>query len=255
MSFRDAHIIKHPESYTNRELRLASATQFGRYASKPYIGELYEKNPKAIHFRKWRKLPFGVRKTAHPQARVVRGWNGQYPVFHKNWVGTKAKPKMVLKFKYGWDRDGVRHMYANIDGRTRIRVYRLRTEKEEKVVPGKPLHNFQGEVSAYLPGKIIVSEPKEYFVARFEQDNGAITLGGDILQSEGTSAKMAISRLLGLPLFWHSGFLWSAHDVYRKIHFQMPYKTKTASHLPQKYVEGFQLPHVQGEWAWAYWDY
>lgn len=257
---RDLHHDKNQQVYTAQELdRQFAASRFFDTWVEPR--ELYAKNPARIFFKKWRTIPRGIRKSAHPQARVVRGWRGEYPIIERAVI--EHKPSMLLRFRYGYDGEN-QYMFAMVDGKTKIVVEKIVVREGDDSgfkLSMRPLPSGELQIS-------IKSQPKipelSYYQAYFAQDGNMITLGNTPLIAVAGSAKVAISHLLGLPLFWYKGFLYSAHDVYKSkrrrgknksgIHFVMPYKTKGETR-PSQFVEGFRHEHVpDGEWAWQYWD-
>jgi hypothetical protein len=255
------HHDKHPEMYRSQELeREFAATR--RWDTWIVPGELYAKNPKRVFFKKWRTIPRGVRKSAHPQARVVRGFFGQYPIIERATI--ENKPSMLLRFRYGYDTDGNRYMFAIVDGKTKIVVEKITIREGDDSgfkLSIRPLPS--GEIQISIKPQVKIPE-LSYYQAYFAQDGNMITLGDTPLIAVAGSAKTAIAHLLGLPLFWYKGFLYSAHDVYKSkrrrgknksgIHFVMPYKTKGQTR-PSEFVEGFRKDHCpDGEWAWQYWN-
>lgn len=253
---RDLHHDKTPQVYTTHELqRKFSATRFFDTWVEPR--ELYAKNPSAIHFKKFRGIPTGKRKSAHPQARVVRGWFGQYPNIQRETIDNK--PSMILRFRYGYNTDKEQFMFAQIDRRTKIVVENV-VVRERREWRFEVVQHPSGELSF----KVHKAVPAlSYCQAYFTCNGNMIALGDTPLIAVASDPKQAVADLLGLPLFWYKGFLYSAHDVYKTkrrrgknksgIHFAMPYGKQGTR--PQTFVEKFDHSHVpSGAWAWQYWD-
>lgn len=218
---RDPHFLDNPLLYSN--LELSGGDRAGYIVP---ARELKAKNPEQSDFRKWRNVPYGMRKGAHPRARQVRGlhWDDR-PDFKRIWLGKKKKPALIITFedvkdeKYGW------YKAAIVDDETKIVV----------------IDQSHGK--------------KRLYCAFFMWRRRVIVLGNTPLVAHAHTEKMAISTLLGLPLLWHNGHMWSVHDCYRTVYYDMPYEHRQST-PPNHAKYEFSLDHIKGndnQWAWEYW--